>query len=225
MIENKPSIYNGNGVYNGGGGGGGGGTPDGYKFYSKIVFNGTTGFSSVNLKAVVNNVVADDVIYFDYAFNPSVGSGNSYLFDFNLQEVNGGSYFRRCGHVKRNSNTHYHFINNTSESAYNWNVSNTLVDVAIKQTKTGATFNGGDQVNVTIGNYVYGLLSLGPWNSPCAIYSFRVFDSSETTLKYDLIPALQIDTGKKGIYDKVSNTFIEADDQTSNTVLFGLIDV
>ena len=219
MIGNKPSIYNAQSVYNQGGGGGG--VPDGYKFYTKIIFNGTTDFNATQKRDYVNNINYDDVIYFAYSFVPSNVSG--YTFDINFQESRGWSYFRRTGHIK-DTNTTAKFINEFTKSSNTIPFNNTLYNCVTKMTSTYATFNGSFQINVNIDDFKYTLSTLGPWQSPCEIYYLKIYDSTENVLKFHLVPALQIDTGKKGLYDKVSNTFIEANDQTSSTVLFGPVD-
>lgn len=216
----KGSIYNQPSVYNQGEGGGGG-TPDGYRFYTKIVFKGTTDFNNSQKKALLKNIKYDDVIYFAFSFVPSKVSG--YTFDINFQERRGWSYFRRTGHVQNNSTT-AKFINEYTQSANTIPFNSTLYNCLTKMTSTYAMFNGAFQINVDISNYDYTIETLGPWQAPAEIYYLKIYDSTEETIKFDLFPALQIDTGKKGLYDKVSNTFIEANDQTSNTVLFGPIE-
>ena len=201
----KPSIYNGNGVYNNGGGGGGGGDtplPEEYKKLQFIKCSTSSGTPEISGGGMVINY--HDKINLHCFFETSINGTNWMYFFYTW------TFEQRSLKFQGNNQSVAHKWNATTYNEQNTNF--TGGDLVIEAGENLNKINGVDYVNNTgidDGDKTLGRIFHFALPQNCMAFSFKVFDSADK-LKYNLVPAKRVLDSVLGFYDTINNNFIAA---------------
>lgn len=208
----KPSIYNGNGVYNNGAGGGGGG--GNYKEYSQIIasqqdyFNFSIDLTNLYLTNKGKN------FYLKNSYPVWGGTGNAQTIPPNLKLESGyiGLYYysvdantafpeKKIYNGNTSTDIGWPNLGNTIEFEIADNtakINNTNYSCVIEDSYITRFYPFGDRANNSIPNY-YGV----------SFHESKLSNLNDSFVFFHFVPALDLDTNKKGLLDKVTGVFYE----------------
>lgn len=217
-VQNKPTIYNTPTVYNlGGGGGGGGGVPDNIKLFDAVLFN--NGWICNELDGAYQYKLNYRYVYSGYikiVYNTGwiYGAARVYAPGWSREGALVAVNIDNSGNVVLSFSN---FTSSTTKGPYTISPNDSAYFPILVENKestcifNGETINyGGGQTDVPA-TYIdfAGNKGISP-----VMNFFKIYDENENLI-HDFRPAVNLDTGDNGIYDKVKNEFwINARGQT-----------
>lgn len=214
----KPSIYKGAGIYKAGAeGGGGGGIPDNIKLFDAVLFN--NGWICNELDGKYEYKINYRYVYSGY-IKVTYGSGwqeaaaRVYAPGWVAQGAKVQVYINTSGNVTFSLSN---FTNTITKGPCNISPDDTAYFPILVENKGLTCLFNGETINYSGSQTDVGASYIdfagNPTKAPVMNF-FKIYDENENLI-HEFRPAVNLDTGDNGIYDKVKNEFwINARGQT-----------
>lgn len=230
MVNNRPTVYNTASVYNeaggGGGGGGGGDIPANIQLYLKLKETVSARFSQSDLNQFP--IKDSDIVNVVLELNLKQTSSGVYagILCLNTQPLSGQDNGKNLICLSY-SGTNNRFIfdksgyANMSFSSVGDNfylLSSTMYenDMTVKFNGQTKTANRNIQINNDLAITQIWPLTNGGFQSSALFYLYGLtVKTNDGVLKYDFCPALNTDTNKIGLFEKVNGVFIAGNDNNN----------
>ena len=235
-MYNQASIYKGGGVYNtgagGGGGGGGGDIPANISLYMKLKENVSARFSQSDLNQFP--IKDNDIVNVLLELNLMQTNAGVYasIFCLNTQPLSGENNSKNLKCISfggtnnafifdKNGYSNEMDVSDVGDTFYLLSSTMYEKDITVKFNGEIRTANRNVQINNDLAIVQMWPQNDGGFNNMALFYLYGLaVKTNDGVLKYDFCPALNTDTNKIGLYEKITGTFVPGNNN-SNFELIG----